>query len=67
MSIMVRDRQGRQAGVLFKNAEAVEVLRQVDTLVVDKTGTLTAGRPELTEVRPEEGFDEESCCAWRPA
>jgi len=60
MSIMVATGKGAQAGVLFKNAEAVEVLRQVDTLVVDKTGTLTAGRPELTEVRPEEGFDEES-------
>jgi len=45
-------------GVLFKNAEALEVMRKVDTLVVDKTGTLTEGHPELVSVTPAKGFDE---------
>jgi P-type Cu+ transporter len=58
MSIMVATGKGAQAGVLFKNAEAIEVLRQVDTLVVDKTGTLTLGKPVLVTVRPVEGADE---------
>lgn len=47
MSVMVGVGKGATAGVLFRNAEAIEVLRSVDTLVVDKTGTLTVGRPEL--------------------
>ena len=47
MSIMVATGRGATAGVLFKNAEALEVLRSVDTLVVDKTGTLTEGKPAL--------------------
>jgi Cu+-exporting ATPase len=50
MSIMVATGQGATLGVLFKNAEAIEVMRQVDTLVVDKTGTLTEGRPKLISV-----------------
>ncbi|MGC1953134.1 MAG: heavy metal translocating P-type ATPase [Gammaproteobacteria bacterium] len=58
MSIMVASGKGAQAGVLFKNAEAIEVLRQVDTLVTDKTGTLTEGRPSLVSVVPVEGVDE---------
>ncbi|MDX1607479.1 MAG: copper-translocating P-type ATPase, partial [Candidatus Competibacterales bacterium] len=58
MSIMVASGKGAQSGVLFKNAEAIEVLRQIDTLVVDKTGTLTEGRPKLVSVSPAEGFDE---------
>nr|MBS0019232.1 heavy metal translocating P-type ATPase [Gammaproteobacteria bacterium] len=58
MSIMVASGKGAQAGVLFKNAEAIEVLRQVDTLVTDKTGTLTEGRPRLVSVVPAEGVDE---------
>jgi Cu+-exporting ATPase len=45
-------------GVLFKNAEAIETLRKVNTLVVDKTGTLTEGKPKLVEVVPASGFDE---------
>jgi Cu+-exporting ATPase len=45
-------------GVLFKNAEAIEVMRKVDTLVVDKTGTLTEGKPKLVSVEPAAGFDE---------
>jgi P-type Cu+ transporter len=58
MSIMVAMGKGAQVGVLFKNAEAVEVLRKVDTLVVDKTGTLTEGKPKLVSVVPAEGLDE---------
>lgn len=50
MSIMVASGKGALAGVLFRNAEAIEVLRKVDTLVVDKTGTLTEGKPKLTGV-----------------
>jgi Cu+-exporting ATPase len=58
MSIMVSTGKGATMGVLFKNAEAIEILRKVNTLVVDKTGTLTEGRPKLTDVVPAEGFDE---------
>ncbi len=58
MSIMVGTGKGAMMGVLFKNAEALEVLRNVDTLVVDKTGTLTEGRPRLVSVLATEGFDE---------
>ncbi len=59
MSIMVATGRGASAGVLFKNAEAIEVLRDVDTLVVDKTGTLTEGRPELVSVEAVGGVGEE--------
>ena len=59
MSIMVATGKGAQAGVLFKNAEAIEVLREIDTLVVDKTGTLTEGKPKLVTVVPASGFGEE--------
>ncbi|HKX27600.1 MAG TPA: heavy metal translocating P-type ATPase [Blastocatellia bacterium] len=52
MSIMVGTGRGASAGVLIKNAEALEVLEKVDTLVVDKTGTLTEGRPQLMDVIP---------------
>ena len=58
MSIMVAAGKGAGAGVLFKDAEAIEVLRAVDTLVVDKTGTLTEGRPKLVAQAPAAGFDE---------
>jgi Cu+-exporting ATPase len=58
MSIMVATGKGATMGVLFKNAEAIEVMRKVDTLVVDKTGTLTEGHPELVAVLVEEGFGE---------
>jgi P-type Cu+ transporter len=58
MSIMVATGKGASAGVLFKNAEAIEVLRDVDTLVVDKTGTLTEGRPKLVAVEVADGVDE---------
>lgn len=58
MSIMVATGKGAQSGVLFKNAEAIEVLRKVDTLVVDKTGTLTEGKPKLVTVVTAAGVDE---------
>jgi Cu+-exporting ATPase len=58
MSIMVGVGRGAQAGVLIKNAEALEHLEKVDTLVVDKTGTLTEGKPRLTAIVPRPGFDE---------
>ncbi|NOX09247.1 MAG: heavy metal translocating P-type ATPase [Gammaproteobacteria bacterium] len=59
MSIMVGTGKGAMMGVLFKNAEALEVLRKVDTLVVDKTGTLTEGKPKLVAVNPVDGFTED--------
>jgi P-type Cu+ transporter len=58
MSVMVAAGKGASGGVLFRNAEAIEVLRDVDTLVVDKTGTLTLGKPSLASVVAMEGFDE---------
>ncbi len=57
MSIMVATGKGASVGVLFRNAEAIEVLRKVDTLVVDKTGTLTEGRPALVAVEPAPGAE----------
>ncbi|WP_282041424.1 heavy metal translocating P-type ATPase [Halomonas alimentaria] len=57
MSIMVGVGRGAQAGVLIRDAEALERLEKVDTVVVDKTGTLTEGKPRVTELRPAEGFD----------
>jgi Cu+-exporting ATPase len=58
MSIMVASGKGASMGVLFRNAEAIQTLREVDTLVVDKTGTLTEGRPRLQDVVVADGFDE---------
>ncbi len=58
MSIMVATGKGATSGVLFRNAEAIEVLRKVDTLVVDKTGTLTVGKPTLVSVTPVAGLGE---------
>ena len=58
MSIMVAMGKGATGGVLFKNAEAIEVMKTVDTLVTDKTGTLTEGKPKLVSVVPAAGFDE---------
>ena len=60
MSIMVATGRGAQAGVLVRSAEALETLEKVDTLVLDKTGTLTEGRPRLSAVELEPGFDEAS-------
>jgi len=58
MSIMVAMGKGATAGVLFKNAEAIEVMKTVDTLVTDKTGTLTEGKPKLINMASSAGFDE---------
>jgi Cu+-exporting ATPase len=59
MSIMTATGRGAQAGVLIKNAEALERFAKVDTLIVDKTGTLTLGKPKLVAVLPEEGHSED--------
>jgi P-type Cu+ transporter len=58
MSIMVGVGKGATAGVLIKNAEALERFEKIDTLVVDKTGTLTEGKPRVVAVRPAAGFDD---------
>ena len=59
ISIMVGTGRGAAAGVLIKNAEALEIMEKVDILVVDKTGTLTEGKPKLVAVQAEEGFAED--------
>jgi Cu+-exporting ATPase len=59
MSIMVGTGKGAQSGILIKNAEALETLEKVDTVVVDKTGTLTEGRPKLVMIEPAGGFSED--------
>lgn len=58
MSIMVGVGRGAQAGVLIKNAEALERMEKIDTLVIDKTGTLTEGKPKVVAIVPATGFDE---------
>jgi Cu+-exporting ATPase len=58
MSIMVGVGRGAQAGVLIKNAEALERMEKIDTLVIDKTGTLTEGKPKVVAVKAAPGFDE---------
>jgi len=63
MSIMVGTGRGAQAGVLVKNAEALQALDKVDTLVIDKTGTLTEGRPKLVAVEPQGAFDADQVLA----
>ncbi len=60
MSIMVATGKGATMGVLFKNAETIELMKKVNTLVVDKTGTLTIGKPKLVEIFPIKGWDEKS-------
>ena len=59
ISIMVASGRGAQLGVLFRDAEAIETLRAIDTLVLDKTGTLTLGHPTLTQVIAFEGFSDD--------
>ncbi len=59
MAIMVATGRAATFGVLFRDAEAIEVLRTIDTLIVDKTGTLTEGRPKVTNIRAHEGFGED--------
>jgi P-type Cu+ transporter len=58
MSIMVGTGRGAAAGILVRNAEALEVLHRIDTLVVDKTGTLTEGKPKVVRIEARDGFDE---------
>jgi len=60
VSIMVGTGRGAQMGVLIKNAEALETMEKVDVLVVDKTGTLTEGKPKLVTIQPTEGINEET-------
>jgi len=60
MSIMVAMGKGAMGGVLFKNAEAIEIMKKVGTIVVDKTGTLTVGKPKLIDVIPAGGSDEKT-------
>ncbi|MGW8195022.1 MAG: heavy metal translocating P-type ATPase [Desulforhopalus sp.] len=63
MSIMVATGKGASMGVLFKNAESIEIMRKIDILVVDKTGTLTLGEPKLTEVHAADDMTEERLLA----
>ena len=64
MSIMVGVGKGASAGVLIKNAESLERFEKVDTLVIDKTGTLTEGKPRVTAVVPAAGFDESTVLSF---
>jgi Cu+-exporting ATPase len=67
MSVMVGIGRGAQMGVLIRHAEAIEKLAAMDTLVVDKTGTLTAGKPALNSILPASGFAEEELLALAAA
>jgi len=67
MSIMVGVGRGAKAGVLVKEAAGLETLQQVDTVVVDKTGTLTEGKPKLTQLEPIEGFSEDDLLKYAAA
>ncbi len=64
ISIMVGTGRGAQVGVLIRNAEALETMEKVDTVVVDKTGTLTEGKPALVALKTVEGFEEGQLLAW---
>jgi Cu+-exporting ATPase len=64
MSIMVGVGKGASAGVLVKNAEALERFEKVDTLVIDKTGTLTEGKPRVTTIAPSPGFEESTVLSF---
>jgi Cu+-exporting ATPase len=64
VSIMVATGKGATLGVLFRNAEAIEVMKKVDTLVVDKTGTLTVGKPKLVAVSPAPTSDEKTILSY---
>ena len=63
MSVMVAAGKGASVGVLFRNAEAIELLRTIDTVVVDKTGTVTVGKPRLASVLATDGFDDREVLA----
>src|SRR6266508_316391 len=67
LSIMVGTGKGAQAGILIRSAEALETTHRLDTIVLDKTGTITAGKPALTDVRPVSGFAENELLALAAA
>ncbi|MCX5336710.1 heavy metal translocating P-type ATPase [Streptomyces sp. NBC_00140] len=67
LSIMVGTGKGAQAGILIRSAEALETAHKLDTVVLDKTGTVTAGKPVLTDVHPADGFDEAGLLALAAA
>lgn len=64
MSIMVATGKGATLGVLFRNAEAIEVMKKINTLVVDKTGTLTVGKPKVVEIFPVNDWDEKAVLSY---
>jgi Cu+-exporting ATPase len=64
ISIMVASGRGAQLGVLFRDAQAIESLRKVDTLVLDKTGTITVGKPAFDRVIAADGFSDEQILSW---
>jgi Cu+-exporting ATPase len=64
MAVMVGTGRGAQAGILIRNAEALETFRRVNTLIVDKTGTLTEGNPQLSSVVPLPGYNEPDLLQW---
>ena len=63
LAVMVGTGRGAQHGILFRNAEAIETSRRLDTIVLDKTGTITAGHPTLTDVLPRDGVDPDDLLA----
>jgi Cu+-exporting ATPase len=67
MSVMVGTGKGAESGILFRDAEALEILHKADTLLVDKTGTLTEGKPRLVRMQPAEGFTEEEVLRFAAA
>ena len=65
-AIMVGTGRGAERGILIKGGEALEMAHKIDTVVLDKTGTVTAGKPRVTSVTTHGDFDEsEMCCDWR--
>jgi Cu+-exporting ATPase len=67
MSIMVATGKAATQGILFRDAAAIENLRRVDTLIVDKTGTLTEGKPAFERAIAAPGLTKRRCCVWPPA